>query len=107
MLLLSSDALTVAASNSIDRGTRRVCGICGGTAAECLCCSQVQAFDAEMITDSTVKQEALSREQWIRWSHGLPLDEALETMPIVTIGDNDEYRGSGRIALERCYRLSL
>ena len=106
LLLLSSDALTVAASNSIDRGTRRVCGICGGTAAECLCCSQVQAFDSEMITDSTVKQEALSREQWIRWSHGLPLDEALEIMPIVA-GDDDEYRGSGRIALERCYRLPL
>jgi hypothetical protein len=25
---------------TIDRGTRRVCGICGGTAAECLCVTQ-------------------------------------------------------------------
>lgn len=33
-------------------------------------------------TDSTVKQEALSREQWIRWSHGLPIDDDIEIMPI-------------------------
>lgn len=32
-------------------------------------------------TDSTVKQESLSREQWIRWSHGLPIDD-IEIMPI-------------------------
>ena len=33
-------------------------------------------------TDSTVKQEALSREQWIRWSHGLSIDDDIEIMPI-------------------------
>ena len=94
-LLISRDSLIVA---SLDRGVRRVCGVCGGTSAECLCCSQVQpallSEDTERgsgriegladdcPTDSTVKQEALSREQWIRWSHGLPIDHDIEIMPI-------------------------
>ena len=94
-LLISRDSLTVA---SIDRGVRRVCSVCGGTAAECLCCSQAQALLSiedvergsgrveglmdECPTDSTVKQETLSREQWIRWSHGLPIDHDIEIMPI-------------------------
>ena len=38
--------------------------------------------DDDCPTDSTVKQEALSREQWIRWSHGLSIDDDIEIMPI-------------------------
>ena len=91
-LLISRDSLSTA---SIDRGVRRVCGVCGGTSAECLCVSQYQAIEDvergsgritglvdDCPTDSTVKKEALSREQWIRWSHGLPIDDNIEIMPI-------------------------
>ena len=90
-LLISHDSLTVAL---IDRGVRRACSVCGGSSAECLCCSQVHALLSiedtergsgrvdECPTDSTVKQEALSREQWIRWSHGLAIDDDIEIMPI-------------------------
>ena len=89
-LLISHDSLTV---TSIDRGVRRDCSVCGGSSAECLCCSQVHALLIEDTgrgsgrvdecpTDSTVKQEALSREQWIRWSHGLAIDDDIEIMPI-------------------------
>jgi hypothetical protein len=94
-LLISPDSLTVAL---IDRGVRRACSVCGGSSAECLCCSQVspvllcedtergsgriEGLVDDCPTDSTVKQEALSREQWIRWSHGLSIDDDIEIMPI-------------------------
>ena len=89
-----------------DRGVRRACSVCGGSSAECLCCSQVHALLSiedtdrgsgrvdECPTDSTVKQEALSREQWIRWSHGLAIDDDIEIMPI-------ESRSDGQSAQKR------
>ena len=43
---------------------------------------RVTGFVDDCPTDSTVKQEALSREQWIRWSHGLPIYDDIEIMPI-------------------------
>ena len=60
--LISANSLVV---SDVERGSGRISGLVD-----------------DCPTDSTVKQEALSCEQWIRWSHGLPIDEDIEIMPI-------------------------
>ena len=60
--LVSANSLV---ASDVERGLGRITGLVD----DCL-------------TDSTVRQEALSREQWIRWSHGLPIDDDIEIMPI-------------------------
>jgi hypothetical protein len=94
---ISDNLLTTA---TIDRGVRRVCSICGGTAAECLCVTQnpvalgddkskgdgshddphndivarlERCLDVVMGDEPiTVKQdEAMSLTQWMAWSMGV------------------------------------